>query len=1315
MAYVLTATFDSGVYEIQPPNINNRSVQLPIPREVSGTANEIALQLEVFEDVWTLVPNKEIIFLAAVKLADGRRINAHLADGRGMVILVEALAPGLSTFDKFLVNSDTITVGSGRDNVIRYSNELVSPRHIRIEHYKKNGATLFDVSSNGSYINGKRINDRQKLEYGDVIYIFGLKLVWLDDIIAVSEPTYGCNISGLTPLTPIVNRIVESTPQNDKYYSPSLRQTPTLDDETIEIDPPPVPLERDNQQPKLSLGLLLAVVIPILAGVLFSTNIARGVSDSASLYMVMGIIISAAVAAFGVFVALANSRLQKRQERKSEKLRINRYSEYLNDIEQLLQAKARKNRELLIESYPDINVCLEWLITKDPHLWEHNVNNPDFLTVRLGMGSLPSPNGITVSKSLFSVADDALAERAFAIQNNYEMLTDVPVGISLFEHNLVGIIGKERANILETARIFAARIALMNSYTDVKMVFIVPSGENWEFAKWFPHTWSEDVSLRMIANDSAGLSEVMYHITEVIQDRREEKRYRRRPLPHYVVFVASPDFEQNETAIKNILTAGANEGFTSLLFYGEINLLPNACTVIVRRDEDSGYCSLSNAFPSVTELHFDSVTAAQIDEIARLMSGINVREIERGGAVPEIVPFLEMYRVSQIEDIDIYRNWRVNRSYESMKAVIGQRGGGAPMYLDIHEKYHGPHGLIAGTTGSGKSEMLQAFILSLAISYSPHEVSFIIIDYKGGGMAKSFEGIPHIAGVITNLNGNQMSRTIASILSELKRRQTVLNDYSLNHIDRYIELVRAGKATEPLPHLLIIVDEFAELSKEQPEFINELVTASRVGRSLGFHLILATQKPAGVVSEQIRSNMKFRICLRVQDKADSMEMLNHPEASNISTTGRGYFQVGNDEIFAEFQTGWSGAQYDPDTIFDDDKNSDVKMINLLGKPAVLAESGKKDIRFGYNKSQLGAIVRYISKIADEQRINSVNSILLPPLPSVVYLDELALTANTASKFIVPIGLIDNPARQSQHTAYINFSQDNHVLIAGSSSGGKTTLLQTILFGLATTWDADKVNIYIADYGSRTLGVFSKLPHCGGVIFDDDLDGADKLVALLKKTRDARKLKFAAKGLSSFSEYSKLYSDTPAIVFAIDNLPGFLENNLRLEDSIINLAKDAASYGIYLLVTCINYPDIRSRLRQNFRFGIALQMKDKFDCGEILGVRVNTVAEEHTPGRGLITDSLSSDDWTGSQALEFQTAICVKTDEWSMINSVLNSRFADIANEWAGASAQKIPHLPGDLSYEAFREFPEVMQASQDGKLAIGYDVKEASLVTIDPH
>lgn len=313
-----------------------------------------------------------------------------------------------------------------------------------------------------------------------------------------------------------------------------------------------------------------------------------------------------------------------------------------------------------------------------------------------------------------------------------------------------------------------------------------------------------------------------------------------------------------------------------------------------------------------------------------------------------------------------------NNSIISLQAPVGVDTSGRKIILDIHEKFHGPHGLIAGSTGSGKSEFIITYILSLAVNYSPEDVAFVLIDYKGGGLAGAFQKgnvkLPHIVGTITNIDTVGLQRSLASIQSELRRRQVKFNQAREKtaegtiDIYKYQKLYHEGIVDEPIPHLLIICDEFAELKQQQEDFMDELMSVSRIGRSLGVHLILATQKPAGIVNDQIRSNSRFAVCLKVQDKEDSMDVIKRPDAARLKHIGQFYLQVGNDEYFVFGQAAWAEAQYFPSNIARKNENNSITFISNIGTVKKEVEDSEQKTLESHGE-QLINIVKYIYELA----------------------------------------------------------------------------------------------------------------------------------------------------------------------------------------------------------------------------------------------------------------------------------------------------------------------------------------------------------------
>ena len=350
--------------------------------------------------------------------------------------------------------------------------------------------------------------------------------------------------------------------------------------------------------------------------------------------------------------------------------------------------------------------------------------------------------------------------------------------------------------------------------------------------------------------------------------------------------------------------------------------------------------------------------------------------------------------------------------------------------MNLHEKAHGPHGLVAGTTGSGKSEIIQSYIISLAVNFHPYEVGFLLIDYKGGGMANLFKDLPHLMGTITNLDGAQSMRALASIKAELQKRQRLFGEHDVNHINQYQKLFKQGEASEPMPHLFLISDEFAELKSEQPDFMKELVSTARIGRSLGIHLILATQKPSGVVDDQIWSNSKFKLALKVQDASDSNEILKTPDAAEITLPGRAYLQVGNNEIYELFQSAWSGADYIPEKEDQELVDTTVYAINDLGQYDILSEDlsgfgGKEEIE--KIPTELDAVIDYVHQYTVEQGIEQLARPWLPPLPERLFAQDLhpvefkEAWKEPKKALKATIGLLDQPELQAQNPLTLRFN------------------------------------------------------------------------------------------------------------------------------------------------------------------------------------------------------------------------------------------------------------------------------------------------------
>ncbi len=435
-------------------------------------------------------------------------------------------------------------------------------------------------------------------------------------------------------------------------------------------------------------------------------------------------------------------------------------------------------------------------------------------------------------------------------------------------------------------------------------------------------------------------------------------------------------------------------------------------------------------------------------------------------SIPDTVTFMEMYGAETFSDLQVLQKWQQNAPYKSLAVPIGLRGKEDLVYLNLHEKAHGPHGLIAGTTGSGKSETIQSYILSLAVNFHPHDVAFLLIDYKGGGMANLFKNLPHLLGTITNLDGAQSMRALASINAEIHRRERLFREFEVNHINQYQKKFKNGEATEPLPHLFLISDEFAELK------VNQLTLSRSWYPSLGSDVLRGPLDPGHsealwVVDDQIWSNSRFKLALKVADRTDSMEMLKTPDAAEITQTGRAYLQVGNNEVYELFQSAWSGADQPDNELGIEDHT--IYLINDLGQYEVLNQdlSGldlAEDIK--EVPTELEAIVSQIQLLTESQQIHRYHSHGCP-LKERMTLQELEpIQPQEAWEQKKPVsvllGMADIPQAQKQEPVFVNLSKDGHILLYGSPGTGKTTFLQSAAMDLARKFSPKDVTLYLMD-------------------------------------------------------------------------------------------------------------------------------------------------------------------------------------------------------------------------------------------------------------
>lgn len=949
-----------GLKEYLLPNIQNEDYTIILDRNLFQSAADIKLLLENRDGLWTIKESADYqlsighVITKSICLSGEMSLKVRPAAGEKLRLIVtdgNVVFPGFRKYH--ITYLKEIFIGKGEENYISYQfQEWISRQHAVL---RRHGGDMYieNLGTNGVFFNNKRITENRLIRFGDVINIFGLHIVYLGDLLAVGSSYGAVNIQEdiLKPWEEQSGTDNETTviqvPLQRYYFNRSPRTLPYIRKKPVEIEAPPAPKESRQKPMLLVIGPAFTMALPMLLGCLMSVWAARISGRDMGVFMYTGMITAITSAVVGVTWAVLNLRHEKQAREHEEQKRFNAYGNYLIEIAEKLRVDYEKNQTALNSMYPSAAECCQYNHSHAA-LWNRNYSHEDFLFQRLGIGDIPFQIPIQIPKARFSIEADSLKQKPADIKAQYRTLRAVPVGVDLAQKQLIGLVGgAAKKGAVALMHSLIAQIAANNCYTDVKIALIYQSKgaedqRDWECFKWLPHIWSQEQRTRYLASNSIEASDIFYELTNILRLRAEHKKpagERLRVKPHYVVFIEDAAMLSGELLAKYIYEPQEAYGLTTFIMAETCEELPNACEEII--ENDGYFQGIFNAMDNTRErcpIKFDYADGERLEQFTRVLSGIQVSEVEDSSDIPNSLEFFEMYQIKSPEQLKVAERWKKNRTYHSMRALIGKKAGGIDCYLDIHEKYHGPHGLVAGTTGSGKSELLQTYMLSLALNFSPDDVSFFVIDFKGGGMANLFGDLPHMIGAISNLSGNQVRRAMISIKSENMRRQRIFSEHGVNNINLYTRLYKNKEASIPIPHLFIIIDEFAELKKEEPDFMRELISVAQVGRSLGVHLILATQKPSGTVDDNIWSNAKFRLCLRVQDRQDSNDMLHKTDAAFITQAGRCYLQVGNDEVYELLQSGYSGGIYEENS--DGTGDAAVTMLTLTGKEAIVGSKAK---------------------------------------------------------------------------------------------------------------------------------------------------------------------------------------------------------------------------------------------------------------------------------------------------------------------------------------------------------------------------------------
>ncbi len=1157
----------------------------------------------------------------------------------------------------------TITVGSQNAD-ISYNIPLLAENSLSLsfdgQSLKLKKEKNIAIYSNNYLVTDTIIN----VNNGDVINVYGLKIIYTFGAIFVNNAMNAVTINiskfennELTVNYEMTNEELEDTPmykEND-YYLKSPRITRGITPFNLNIDAPP---QRENAQ-DVPILYTIAPMLTMGASSIVSlvTTMGQVNSGEKEIKQVIPTLIVSFAMLFSMLIWPFIMKLyDKRRKKKREVARQNKYKTYLANKRKELADEHNNQKKILADNLLPLQTCYELITEKQRTLWERKIDQADFLTVRVGTGQMPMAANINYPTQDFTLDDDNLKKQVDDLITEFSTLNNVAVGYSFLFNNITAINGLYPKYLTFVDNIILQMMAF-HSYDELKFVIFTnkKNAKRYDYLKETPYCFSADKTVRFFATDSEEMQEVSLYLEQILNNRKawassnSELTYA--SFKTYYVFIIDDILMARRIDIVNdILEERRNLGFSLIILEEKLSKLPSQCNSFISIGDKTSGIFKNNAdyneqirFIDEVNDSFDMMKCSNI--VANLPVFIDNSVMNE---LPSLITFLELFSVGNVEQLNSLNRWKNNNITKSLKTEVGVNENGDPFILDIHEKQHGPHGLIAGMTGSGKSEFIITYVLSMAVNYSPEEVAFVLIDYKGGGLAGTFDNpelgikLPHIVGTITNLDKAEINRALSSIDSELRRRQEKFNETrdltgeSTIDIYKYQKMYRDGIVAEPMPHLIIICDEFAELKSQQPEFMDDLISTARIGRSLGVHLILSTQKPSGVVDSQIWSNSKFKVCLKVQEKTDSMEMINRADAAEIKNVGRFFLQVGYNEFFAVGQAAYAGSPYYPRHEFKKSADKNIYFINNVGSFSKVIDNyiAKKDIK--PEGEELGSVLKYIIDTSNSIIVNT-RRLWLERIPEYISIANLIKKYDYKKQdFVINpvIGEYDDPSDQEQGLLTLPLTDEGNVLLYGSADSGRDEFVNSLVYSLITTYTSDELDMYLLDYGAETLMNYYEAPQIGDVILNGDDEKLNNFVKMLNGELSKRKKLFASYN-GNYKDYIKLSKNTLANIIVIINVVEVMtETYVDLFDKMFSVIREGSKYGINFVLTTTNQNSIRFKVAQTCRQALCLQMNNDSEYSEILG-KTNGLVPFKCLGRGLVKLD---------KICEFQTASIAKGEE-----------------------------------------------------------------------
>ncbi len=964
----------------------------------------------------------------------------------------------------------------------------------------------------------------------------------------------------------------------------------------------PVPSLQIPEPPRPAEGVhfpLAAILLPLVLGAaLFAVSFRSGGGANPTFLLFM---------LLSPMMLIGNLVSDRRAGRKRGRAAGKDYAEAVAAFEADLITATRDDEMFRRHQSPDPAELLLTAVGPRRRLWERRFSDGDALRLRLGVRDLPA-------------AVDLVGETAGLQPPTARW---VPVTVPLRDVGVLGVAGPQESR-RALARWLVLQAAVLHSPRDLSLVVL--GGDAWQWVRWLPHVrpqHGQDAGA-LVGNDLETAARRTAELAGLVAARREASGdgfgQATPTFPPVLVVLDGARPLRRLPGMPAVLREGPQVGVYAICLDDDGSLLPEECRAVVAIDTDHpGRLHLATTGAMERrDVLADLVSPGYALRIARALAPVrDVSRDEEGGALPVSVRLLEQLGLDPPGAEQIADGWRIAGT--STTALVGISADG-PFALDV--RLDGPHGLVAGTTGAGKSELLQTLIASLAVANRPDAFTFVLVDYKGGAAFKDCAGLPHTVGMVTDLDGHLTARALESLAAELRRREHLLAAADAKDIEDYLAAIAPGDP--PMPRLMIVIDEFASLVLELPDFVAGLVDIARRGRSLGVHLILATQRPAGVVSADIAANTNMRIALRVADESESRDVINSPEAGRIAkgTPGRAYARLGHSNLVA-FQSARVGGR--PPGAAGTAVLVQPSPWQAAGRPTRAATAAVDDAD---GRTDLSALVAEIQAATELLGLRAPPSPWLPPLPDAVTLADLPDGAGAPAYpgQVPPVryALADVPARQQRQNVVWDLQTDGHLMVVGAPRTGRSALLRTIAGSIAETTSPADVHLHAIDCGNNALLPLVALPHCGAVVSREQTDRLERLLGLLGREITRRQELLAEQGYADIAEQraqAPAAARLPYLVLLLDRWEGFQaayeeRDNGRLIDAVHGLLAEGAGVGLRCVISA-DRSGLVGRLSTTVEDRILLRLADPADY-TLVGVTAKDLPAAMGPGRGFAT-------------------------------------------------------------------------------------------------